>query len=140
VYIVRRNCTRRISTGFARYSPVCSYFLSGAIFFFKRDREQNPDYFGLIFETWCTARRSKLIKEEFNTGIGRRIADIKEVLEGAAKARLTSVQDPMEVEGLARITLALYHGIALQLIHNPDIGSNQRMWDRLKKMLMTGFS
>jgi AcrR family transcriptional regulator len=111
-----------------------------AISFFKRDMEQNPDFFGLIFETWCTARRSKRIKEEFNAGISQRIADIKEVLDSAAKQRLIGVQDPVELEGLARIILALYHGIALQLIHNPDIGSNQRMWDRLKKMLMAGLS
>ena len=112
--------------------------LDGAISFFKRDMEQNPDFFGLIFETWCTARRSKRIKEEFNAGISQRTADIKEVLDGAAKQRLIGVQDPVELEGLARIILALYHGIALQLIHNPDIGSNQRMWEGLKKMLMAG--
>jgi AcrR family transcriptional regulator len=114
--------------------------VDGAISIFKRDMEQNPDFFGLIFETWCTARRSKRINEEFNVGINQRTADIKEVLEGAAKQRLISVQDPVELEGLARIILALYHGIALQLIHNPDIGSNQRMWDRLRKMLMAGLS
>lgn len=114
--------------------------VDGTIFFFKRDMEQNPDFFGLIFETWCTARRSKRIKEEFNAGISQRTADIKEVLEGAAKEHLIDVQDPVEFEGLARIILALYHGIALQLIHNPDIGSNQRMWDKLKKMLVAGLS
>jgi TetR/AcrR family transcriptional regulator, fatty acid metabolism regulator protein len=114
--------------------------IDGAISFFKRDMEQNPDFFGLIFETWCTARRSKRIKEEFNSGISQRTADIKEVLDGAAKQRLIGVQDPVELEALARIILALYHGIALQLIHNPDIGSNQRMWDRLKKMLLAGLS
>ena len=114
--------------------------IDGAISFFKRDMEQNPDFFGLIFETRCTARRSKRIKEEFNAGISQRTADIKEVLDGAAKQRLIGVQDPVELEGLARIILALYHGIALQLIHNPDMGSNQRMWDRLKKMLMAGLS
>ena len=111
-----------------------------AVSFSKRDMEQNPDFFGLIFETWCTARRSKRIKEEFNAGINQRAADIKEVLDSGAKQRLIGVQDPVELEGLARIILALYDGIALQLIHNPDIGSNQRMWDRLKKMLMAGLS
>ncbi len=114
--------------------------VDGAISFFKRDMEQNPDFFGLIFETWCTARRSKRIKEEFNAGINERTADIKEVLEGAAKQQLIGIQDPAELEGLAHIILALYHGIALQLIHNPDIGSNQRMWDKLKKMLVAGLS
>jgi TetR/AcrR family transcriptional regulator, fatty acid metabolism regulator protein len=114
--------------------------VDGAISFEKRDMEQNPDFFGLIFETWCAARRSKRIKEEFNVGINQRTADIKEVLEGAAKQRLISVQDPVELEALARIILALYHGIALQLMHNPDIGSNQRMWDRLRKMLMAALS
>lgn len=114
--------------------------VDGAISFFKRDMEKNPEFFGLIFETWCAARRSKRIKEEFNAGISQRTADIKEVLEGAAKERLIGVQDQVEFEGLARMILALYHGIALQLIHNPDIGSNQRMWDKLKKMLMAGLS
>ena len=114
--------------------------VDGAISFFKRDMEQNPDFFGLIFETWCTARRSKRIKEEFNVGINQRTADIKEVLEGAAKQQLIGLQDPAELEGLAHIILALYHGIALQLIHNPDIGSNQRMWDRLRKILIAGLS
>ena len=114
--------------------------VDGAISFFKRDMEENPDFFGLIFETWCTARRSKRIKEEFNVGINQRTADIKEVLEGAAKQQLIGLQDPAELEGLAHIILALYHGIALQLIHNPDIGSNQRMWDRLRKILIAGLS
>ena len=114
--------------------------VDGAISFFKRDMEQNPDFFGLIFETWCTARRSKRIKEEFNVGINQRTADIKEVLEGAAKQQLIGIQDPAELEGLAHIILALYHGIALQLIHNPDIGNNQRMWDRLRKILIAGLS
>ena len=114
--------------------------VDGAISFFKRDMEQNPDFFGLIFETWCTARRSKRIKEEFNVGINQRTADIKEVLESAAKQQLIGNQDQAELEGLAQIILALYHGIALQLIHNPDIGSNQRMWDRLRKILIAGLS
>ena len=37
--------------------------LEGAVSFFKRGMEQNPDFFGLIFETWCTVRRSKRIKK-----------------------------------------------------------------------------
>jgi len=110
----------------------------GAVFFFRHDMEQNPDFFGLIFETWCTGRRSKRIKEEFNAGINQRVDDIKEVLEGAAKDQLISIHDSDELEGLARIILALYHGIALQLIHNPEIGTNQKMWKKLKKMLLAG--
>ena len=99
-----------------------------------------PTYFALIFETWCTGRRSTHIKEEFNAGISQRIADIQEVLEDAARQGFVGVQDPVELEGLARIILALYHGIALQLIHNPDIRTNQKMWDRIKKMLLAGLS
>lgn len=114
--------------------------VDGAIFFFKRDMEQNPDFFGLIFETWCSARRSKRIKQEFNAGISHRITDIKEVLDGAAKQEIIRIQDPVELEALARIIIALYHGIALQVIHNPDINKNWKMWSRLKKMLMAGLS
>lgn len=114
--------------------------VDGAVFFFRRDIEQNPDFFGLIFETWCTGRRSKRIKEEFNAGINHRVADIKVVLEGAAKQRLIRIQDPEELEGIACIILALYHGIALQLIHNPGISSNPKIWENLKKMLLAGLS
>jgi AcrR family transcriptional regulator len=114
--------------------------VDGAVFFFKRDMEQNPDFFGLIFETWCTGRRSKRIKQEFNAGVNQRVTDIKEVLEDAAKHHLIRIQDSDELEGLARIILALYHGIALQLIHNPEMSSNQKMWNKLKKMLLAGLS
>ena len=114
--------------------------VDGAVSFFRRDIEQNPDFFGLIFETWCTGRRSKRIKEEFNAGINQRVADIKEVLEGIAKQRLIRMQDPEELEAVARIILALYHGIALQLIHNPEISSNPKIWKNLRKMLLAGVS
>jgi AcrR family transcriptional regulator len=114
--------------------------VDGAIFFFKRDIEQNPDFFALIFETWCTGRRSVRIKQEFNAGINQRIDDIKYVLEDAANRRLIRIEDQVQLEGLAHIILALYHGLALQLIHNPDIKTNDKMWFLLKKMLLAGLS
>ncbi len=114
--------------------------VDGAIFFFKRDIEQNPDFFALIFETWCTGRRSVRIKQEFNAGINQRIDDIKDVLEDAANRRLIRIKDQVQLEGLAHIILALYHGLALQLIHNPDIRTNDKMWFLLKKMLLAGLS
>ncbi len=114
--------------------------IDGAIFFFKRDIEQNPDFFALIFETWCTGRRSVRIKQEFNTGINQRIDDIKDVLEDAANRKLIRFEDQVQLEGLARIILALYHGLALQLTHNPDISTNDKMWFLLKKMLLAGLS
>ncbi len=114
--------------------------VEGAISFFKKDMEQNPDFFALVFETWCTGRRSIRIKEEFNTGLNHRISDIRDVLEGASKRNLVRIEDNAELEGLARVILALYHGLALQLIHNPDIKTNEKMWNILKKMLLAGLS
>lgn len=114
--------------------------VDGAIFFFKRDIEQNPDFFALIFETWCTGRRSVRIKQEFNAGINQRIDDIKDVLEEAANRRLIRIEDQVQLQGLAHIILALYHGLSLQLIHNPDIRTNDKMWFLLKKMLLAGLS
>lgn len=114
--------------------------VDGAIFFFKSDIEQNPDFFALIFETWCTGRRSVRIKQEFNAGINQRIDDIKDVLDEAANRRLIRIEDPVQLQGLTHIILALYHGLALQLIHNPDIGTNDKMWFLLKKMLLAGLS
>jgi AcrR family transcriptional regulator len=114
--------------------------VDGAIFFFKSDIEQNPDFFALIFETWCTGRRSVRIKQEFNAGINQRIDDIKDVLDEAANRRLIRIEDPVQLQGLTHIILALYHGLALQLIHNPDIGTNDKMWFLLKNMLLAGLS
>ncbi|HEX2169776.1 MAG TPA: helix-turn-helix domain-containing protein [Nitrososphaera sp.] len=114
--------------------------VEGAIFFFKRDMEQNPDFFALVFETWCTGRRIARIKGEFNVGINHRIGDIKGVLESASRQNLIRVEDEAELEGLARIILALYLGLALQLIHNPDIKTNERMWNILKNILLAGLS
>jgi AcrR family transcriptional regulator len=114
--------------------------VDGAIFFFKKDIEQNPDFFALIFETWCTGRRSVRIKQEFNAGINQRIGDIKDVLEEAANRRVIRIEDQVQLQGLAHIILALYHGLALQLIHNPDIRTNDKMWFLLKKMLLAGLS
>ena len=114
--------------------------VDGAIFFLKRDIEQNPDFFALIFETWCAGRRSVRIKQEFNAGINQRIDDIKDVLEDAANRRLIRLEDQVKLESLAHIILALYHGLALQLIHNPDIRTNDKMWFLLKKMLLAGLS
>ena len=114
--------------------------VDGAIFFFKKDIEQNPDFFALIFETWCTGRRSVRIKQEFNAGINQRIDDIKDVLEEATNRSLIRIEDQVQLQGLAHIILALYHGLALQLIHNPDIRTNDKMWFLLKKMLLAGLS
>ena len=114
--------------------------VDGAIFFFKKDIEQNPDFFALIFETWCTGRRSVRIKQEFNAGIYQRIDDIKDVLEEAANRRVIRIEDQVQLRGFAHIILALYHGLALQIIHNPDIRTNDKMWFLLKKMLLAGLS
>jgi AcrR family transcriptional regulator len=114
--------------------------VDGAVFFFKRDIEQNPDFFALIFETWCTGRRSVRIKQEFNAGINQRIDDIKDVLEDAANRKIIRIEDHVQLGGLAHIILALYHGLALQLIHNPDIRTNDKMWSLIKKMLLAGLS
>src|SRR5215208_2351970 len=54
--------------------------VEGAIAFFQKDIERNPDFFGLKFETLCAGRRSKKIREEFNAGINQRVAHTKREL------------------------------------------------------------
>ena len=41
----------------------------------------------------------------------------------------------VELEGLIPIILAPYHGIALQLIHNPEIGKTKRCERSLKNAI-----
>jgi AcrR family transcriptional regulator len=114
--------------------------IDGASVFFKKDMSANPDFFGLIFETWCAARRSKKIKEEFNAAINHTVGDIKIVLENANKRGFIDLDNPSEIEAVSRIILALYHGLALQLIHNPRISDNQELWDTVRRLLMASLS
>ncbi len=114
--------------------------IDGALVFFKKDMTANPDFFGLIFETWCAARRSKKIKEEFNSGVNHTVNDIKEVLENAARRGLVATGNPSEIEAVSRIILALYHGLALQLMHNPSISDNKKLWDIVRRILMAALS
>ena len=56
------------------------------------------------------------------------VTDIEQVLEGAAKKGLINNADSHELEGTARIVLALYHGLAVQVIHDPQIMDNEQIY------------
>jgi hypothetical protein len=119
--------------------PFCSISCDSIVALI-RNIEQNPDFFALILETWCIGRRSVRIKQEFNAGINQRIDDIKDVLEDAADRKIIWIGDQVPLGALSHIILALYHGLALPLIHNPDIRTNDKIWSPLKKMLLAGLS
>jgi hypothetical protein len=58
------SCSNRmIQPGKRSASKSTDELLECAVSFFKRDMEHSPDFFGLIFETWCTVRRNKSIKK-----------------------------------------------------------------------------
>jgi len=48
----------------------------GRSHFSEKTSKKNSDFFRLIFETWCAARRRKKIREEFDAGINQTVADI----------------------------------------------------------------
>jgi len=72
--------------------------VEGAIAFFQKDIERNPDFFGLKFETLCAGRRSKKIREEFNAGINQRVAHTKKYWLTVPKRELSLSMNPQSLK------------------------------------------
>jgi hypothetical protein len=44
-----------------------------------------------------------------------------------------------ESEGLVRILIAMYHGIAMQLIDNPQKTEDEEIWKPVRRVLLSMF-
>jgi AcrR family transcriptional regulator len=80
----------------------------------KKNIKDNPDFSALLFEMWVSGRRSAKIKNVFDDGLNESISRLKTLVEFAARVGIIKV-DPSEAEGIVRILLAMYHGLAMQL-------------------------
>ncbi|HKU49808.1 MAG TPA: TetR/AcrR family transcriptional regulator, partial [Nitrososphaera sp.] len=91
----------------------------GMIDVLKKNMQQNPDFSALLFEMWVSSRRSDKIKKVFSDGLNGTIDELKQMLELASAEGIIRIEHG-ESEGIVRILLAMYHGLAIQLLTNPE--------------------
>ena len=101
----------------------------------KKNTSENPDFSALLFEMWVSGRRSAKIKKVFDDGLNESIDRLVALLEFAAKMGVIKI-DPAESEGIVRILLAMYHGLAMQLLSNPKKVDDEKMWVPIRRTLV----
>jgi AcrR family transcriptional regulator len=110
----------------------------GMIDVLKKNIQQNPDFSALLFEMWVSGRRSHKIRKVFSDGLNNTVDELKQLLELAAAAGVIRI-DPADSEGIVRILLAMYHGLAIQLLTNPEKIRDKKLWVPVRKLLLTAF-
>lgn len=104
----------------------------------KKNIRQNPDFTALLFEMWCSGRRSKKIRKVFGEGLEKVVLSLQSLLEYAAANNIVQI-NKAESEGLVRILIAMYHGIAMQLIDNPQKTEDEEIWKPVRRVLLSMF-
>lgn len=104
----------------------------------KKNVRENPDFSALLFEMWVSARRSAKIRKVFNDGLNKAIDRLKSLLELASSVGMIRINKD-ESEGIIRILLAMYHGLAIQLLFNPEKIEDKKIWVPVRKMLLSSF-
>lgn len=102
----------------------------------KKNIMENPDFSALLFEMWVSGRRSAKIRKVFNEGFDEAISRLKGLVEFASSVGIIKI-DKNESEGIIRILLAMYHGLAIQLLANPKKIEDRTIWVPIRKMLLS---
>ena len=110
----------------------------GMIDVLKKNIQQNPDFSALLFEMWVSGRRSGKIAKVFGDGLDNTVDELKKLLELASSAGIIKI-DPAESEGIVRILLAMYHGLAIQLLTNPEKLKDKKLWAPVRRLLLMAF-
>ncbi|AIC16873.1 TetR/AcrR family transcriptional regulator [Nitrososphaera viennensis] len=113
--------------------------VDGMIEVLKRNLQENPDFTALLFEMWVSSRRSDKIAKVFRDGLEEAIGRLKALLEFASSVGAIKV-DAAEAEGIVRMLFAIYHGMAIQLLANPEKAKDKRIWAPIRKVLLAAFN
>jgi len=108
------------------------------IYVLKRNIKDNPDFSALLFEMWVSSRRSRKIEKVFRDGLDEAITRLIKIFELARLAGIVKI-DPIQSEGTVRLILAMYHGLAIQLLTDPDKLDDKKIWIPIKKSLLFSF-
>lgn len=104
----------------------------------KTNVRDNPDFTALLFEMWVSGRRSSKIRRVFNEGMTEAVNRLVKLLQLASAAGVVKIS-PSEAEGVVRVLLGLYHGLAMQLLADPDKAKDHKLWAPVRKMLLVAF-
>lgn len=110
----------------------------GMIEVLKKNMQQNPDFSALLFEMWVSGRRSDKIRKVFSDGLNGTVDELKKLLDLASAAGIIRIE-PGESEGIVRILLGMYHGLAIQLLSNPEKLKDRKLWVPVRKLLLMAF-
>jgi AcrR family transcriptional regulator len=98
--------------------------------------QKNPDFSALLFEMWVSSRRSKRIEKVFSDGLAETISRLKTLLDLAAATGVIKI-DRNDTEAVVRILLAMYHGLAIQLLTQPEKIKDKKLWIPIRKILLS---
>jgi AcrR family transcriptional regulator len=98
--------------------------------------QRKPDFSALLFEMWVSSRRSKKIDKVFSEGLAETINRLKTLLDLAASTGVIKI-DKAETEAVVRILLAMYHGLAIQLLTQPEKIKDKKLWVPIRKILLS---
>lgn len=104
----------------------------------KKNVQENPDFTALLFEMWVSGRRSAKIRKVFNDGFNEAINRLNKLLQVGASAGIIKI-NPAESEAIIRILFAVYQGLAIQLLTNPEKIRDKKMWEPIRRMLLSVF-
>lgn len=104
----------------------------------KKNVRDNPDFSALLFEMWVSARKSAKIRKVFNDGLNEAIDRLRKLLEFAIRMGIIKIR-PEEAEGIVRMLLALYHGLAIQLLGSPEKIDDKKIWVPIRRTLLSAF-
>jgi AcrR family transcriptional regulator len=104
----------------------------------KKNVRDNPDFSALLFEMWVSARKSAKIRKVFNDGLDEAIDRLTKLLEFAIRMGIIKIS-PEDAEGIVRMLLALYHGLAIQLLGSPEKIDDKKIWVPIRRTLLSAF-
>src|SRR5215831_9346057 len=102
----------------------------------KKNVKENPDFSSLLFEMWVSSRRSEKIKKVFYDGLSEAVARLSKLLAFASSLGVVKINTE-ESEGIVRILLAMYQGLAIQLLTDPEKISDEKLWNPVRRMLLS---
>jgi AcrR family transcriptional regulator len=104
----------------------------------KTNVEKNPDFTALLFEMWVSGRRSEKIRKVFLDGLNEAINRLTKLLEFASSLGIIKINSG-ESEGMIRVLFAMYYGLAIQLLTDPEKVKDKKICMPIRRMLMSAF-
>lgn len=101
----------------------------------KRNIQENPDFSSLLFEMWVSSRRSEKIRKVFLDGLNEAISRLTKMFELASSMGIIKLESA-NAEGFVRMVLAIYHGMAIQLLTDPERIRDRKIWVPIRTMLL----